>query len=71
MGRNAAVLNYTRFAYMDQATIRRINNAATPKPGAFDTEFTELSLPDFDQRETVVNSGRDVADENLPGTLRL
>ena len=44
VGRNAAVLHYTRFAYTDQATRRRIGNAATPKPGAFDTEWTELNL---------------------------
>ena len=33
VGRNAAVLQYTRFACTDQATRRRISNAATPKPG--------------------------------------
>ena len=44
VGRNAAVLQYTRFAYTDQATRRRISNAATPKPGAFDTEWAELNL---------------------------
>ena len=44
MGRNAAVLQYTRFAYTDQATRRRISNAATPKPGAFNTEWAELNL---------------------------
>ena len=44
VGRNAAVLQYTRFAYTDQAKRRRIGNAATPKPGAFDTEWTELNL---------------------------
>ena len=44
VGRNAAVLQYTRFAYTDQATRRRISNAATPKPGAFDTEWMELNL---------------------------
>ena len=42
--RNAAVLQYTRFAYTDQATRRRISNAATPNPGAFDTEWMELNL---------------------------
>ena len=31
VGRNAAVLQYTRFAYTDQAMRRRISNAATPK----------------------------------------
>ena len=44
IGRNAAVLQYTQFAYTDQATRRRISNAATPKPGAFDTEWAELKL---------------------------
>ena len=33
VGWNAAVLQYTRFAYTDQATRRRISNTATPKPG--------------------------------------
>ena len=32
------------FASTDQATRRRIGNAATPKPGAFDTEWMELNL---------------------------
>ena len=36
VGRNAAVLQYRCFAYTDQATRRRISNAATPKPGGFD-----------------------------------
>ena len=44
VGRNAAVLQYTRFAYTDQATRRRISNAATPKPGRFDEEWKELGL---------------------------
>ena len=44
VGRNAAVLQYTRFAYTDQATRRRISNVATPKPGAFDAEWAELNL---------------------------
>ena len=43
VGRNAAVLQYTRNA-ADQATRRRISNAATPKPGAFDTKWAELNL---------------------------
>ena len=43
-GRNPAVLQYTRFAYTDQATRRRISNAATPKPGAFDAEWAEFNL---------------------------
>ena len=51
VGRNVAVLQYTRFAYTDQATRRRIGNAAaTPKPGAFDTEWTELNLAPMKMR---------------------
>ena len=42
VGRNAAVLQNTRFAYRDQATRRRKRNAATPKQGAFDKEWAEL-----------------------------
>ena len=44
VGRNAAVLQYTRFAYTDQATRRRISNAATPKPEGFDEEWRGLGL---------------------------
>ena len=44
VGRNAAVLQYTQFAYTDQATRRRISNAATPKPGRFDEEWKGLGL---------------------------
>ena len=38
------MLQYTRFTYTDQATRRRISNAATPKPGRFDEEWTGLGL---------------------------
>ena len=48
--RNAAVLQYTRFAYTDQATRRRISNAATPKPGRFDEEWAELGLAPMKMR---------------------
>ena len=44
VGRNAAVIQHARFAYTDQETRRRISNAATPKPGGFDREWTELNL---------------------------
>ena len=44
MGRNVAVLQYTRFAYTDQATRRQISNATTPKHRAFDTKWAELNL---------------------------
>ena len=50
VGRNAAVLQYTRFAYTDQATRRRINNAATPKPGGFDEEWARLDLAPMKMR---------------------
>ena len=33
VGKNAAVLQYTQFAYADESTSRRMTNAATPKPG--------------------------------------
>ena len=44
VGRNATVLKHTHFANTDQATRRRISNAATPKPGVFDREWAELNL---------------------------
>ena len=50
VGRNAAVLQYTRFAYTDQATRRRISNAATPKPGGFDEEWAGLGLAPMKMR---------------------
>ena len=50
VGRNAAVLQYTQFAYTDQATRRRISNAATPKPGRFDEEWTGLGLAPMKMR---------------------
>ena len=50
VGRNAAVLQYTRFAYTDQATRRRISNAATPKSGRFDEEWAGLGLAPMKMR---------------------
>ena len=50
VGRNAAVLQYTRFADTDQATRRRISNAATPKPGRFDEEWAGLGLAPIKMR---------------------
>ena len=44
VGRNAAVLQYTQFAHTDEATKRRLNNTATPKPGRFDEEWAKLDL---------------------------
>ena len=51
VGRNAAVLQYTRLAYTDQATRRRMSNAATPKPGRFDArEWSGLGLAPMKMR---------------------
>ena len=50
VGRNAAVLQYTRFAYTDKATRRRISNAKTPKPGRFDEEWAALGLAQMKMR---------------------
>ena len=50
VGRNAAVLQYTRFSHTDQATRRRISNAATPKPGRFDEEWAGLGLAPMKMR---------------------
>ena len=44
VGRNAAVLQYTQFAYTDEATRRRMSNTATPKPGRFDEDWAKLNL---------------------------
>ena len=44
VGKNAAVLQHTQFAYTGQATRMRISNAATPKPGRFDDERAKLDL---------------------------
>ena len=42
--RNAAVLQYTQFAYTDEENRRRMSNAATPKPWRFDEEWAKLDL---------------------------
>ena len=44
MDRNAAVLHYTQFAYVDESTRRRISNVATPKPERFVEEWAKLDL---------------------------
>ena len=44
IGRNVAVLQYTQFDYTDEATRRRMSNAATPKPGRFDEEWAKPDL---------------------------
>ena len=50
VGRNSAVLQYTRFAYTDQATRSLISNAATPKPGGLDKEWAGLGLAPMKMR---------------------
>ena len=44
------MLQYTRFAYTDQAKRRRISNAETPKPGGFDEEWAGLGLAPMKMR---------------------
>ena len=44
------MFQYTRFAYTDQATRRRISNAATPEPGKFDEEWEGLGLAPMKMR---------------------
>ena len=44
VGRNAAVMQHTQFAYTDESTRRRITNTATPKPGRFEEELAKLDL---------------------------
>ena len=53
VGRNAAVLQYTQFAYMDETTRKLMNNAATPKPGRFDEEWAKLDLEPMVMRSRV------------------
>ena len=50
---NAAVLHQTQFAYTDETTRRRMNNAATPKPGIFDEEWAKLDLVPMVMRDKV------------------
>ena len=44
MGRNAAVMQYTQFAYTDESTRRRIINTATLKPGKLEKEWAKLEM---------------------------
>ena len=44
VGRRAAVLQYTQFAYTVEATRRQMSNAATARPGRFDEEWAKLDL---------------------------
>ena len=60
MGRNAAVLQYTKFAYADESTRRRMKNAANPKPGSFEEECTKLDLA-----PTVMRGKADLQDATI------
>ena len=60
VGRNAAVLQYTLFAYMDKTTRNLMNNAATPKPGQFDEEWAKL-----DQASRVMRGRADLQEASL------
>ena len=44
LGRNAAVLQYTQFTYVDESTRRRLSNAGTPKPSRFEQKWAKLFL---------------------------
>ena len=44
VGRNAAVLQYTQFAYTVETMGRRMSNTATPKPGQFYEEWLKADL---------------------------
>ena len=48
VGRNAAKLQYT-----NETTRRRMNNAATPKPGRFDEKWAKLDLAPMGMRGKV------------------
>ena len=50
VGRNAAVRQYTQFAYMDESTRRRMTNAATRKTGRFEEEWAKLDLAPMNMR---------------------
>ena len=51
IGRKAAVLHHTQFAYVDESTRRRMSNAATPKPGSFEGEQAKLGLAPIAMRK--------------------
>ena len=44
IGKIAALLQFTQFAYLDVSTRERMSNAAIPKPGKFEKEWAELEL---------------------------
>ena len=50
MSRNAAVMQYTKFAYTDELTRRRITNTAIPNPGRFEEEWAKFDLASMNMR---------------------
>ena len=50
VGRNAAVMQHTQFAYTDESMRRRMTNAATPKPGRLEEEWAKLDLAPMNMR---------------------
>ena len=60
VGRNAAVLQYTQFAYTEETTRRWMSNAATPKPGRLDEEWAKL-----DQALIVMRGRADLQEASL------
>ena len=60
VGRNASVLQSTQFAYADESTRRRMNNAATSNPGKFEEEWTKL-----DPAPTVMRGKADLEEAAL------
>ena len=70
-GRNAAVLQYTQFEYVDESTRRRISNAATRNTGRFEEEWANYhdrqgrfarSGIDSEERETRFRNNCEAAD---------
>ena len=54
VGRNAAVLQNTQFAFTEETTRKRMNNAATPKPGRFEEEWAKLDLAPMVMRASLI-----------------
>ena len=44
LSNNAAVLQYTQFAYMEESTTRRLRKVATSKPGSFEKEWKKMNV---------------------------
>ena len=45
VGRNAALLQFSQFPYLDESTRWRMSNVATPKSGRFEEEWAKLNIP--------------------------